>query len=279
MNQVHKESLSSVENALPNRQGLEVEIFGMEGIPEDMVQQHNQRIIQNFYQAQADRRAATGNPPPGQESGPSPPKKYKTESAEGLEVRLKAFQDQIRTGGPVRNPSNDGAVVPDGHSPGHNVEPGAFVSEPPVFCAIPSLIKTKAPFPPPQAGFEFQSSFGAPGGPGGPGFARGAPPNYAAPALATRPPGGVAQASDLPQRPPFDSSYPPPDLATRQGDDIDQLIRMAEAGIKPARRDTAPAGEDVVEKGRKDKSMRMVYGDGDVSMEERMARMARYTVA
>jgi hypothetical protein len=45
MNQVHKETLSSVENSLPNRQGLEVEIFGMEGIPEEVTRAHNQRII------------------------------------------------------------------------------------------------------------------------------------------------------------------------------------------------------------------------------------------
>ena len=54
---------------------------------------------------------------------------------------------------------------------------------------------------------------------------------------------------------------------------------MAEAGIKPARKDTAPAAEEPAEKGKKEKSVRMTYGDGDYSMEERMARMARYTVA
>ena len=32
--QVHKETITSVPNALPNRDNLEVEIFGMEGIPE-----------------------------------------------------------------------------------------------------------------------------------------------------------------------------------------------------------------------------------------------------
>ena len=45
MNQVHKETLTIVDNSLPNRQGLEVEIFGMEGIPEDVVQAHNQRMF------------------------------------------------------------------------------------------------------------------------------------------------------------------------------------------------------------------------------------------
>lgn len=47
MNQVHKETLTTVENSLPNRAGLEVEIFGMEGIPEDVVQAHNQRRCYN----------------------------------------------------------------------------------------------------------------------------------------------------------------------------------------------------------------------------------------
>ena len=45
MNQVHKETLTAIENALPNRVGLDVEIFGMEGIPEEIVQQHNQREV------------------------------------------------------------------------------------------------------------------------------------------------------------------------------------------------------------------------------------------
>ena len=44
MNQVHKEQLLLVENSLPNRAGLDVEIFGMEGIPEDVVQAHNQSL-------------------------------------------------------------------------------------------------------------------------------------------------------------------------------------------------------------------------------------------
>lgn len=66
LNQVHKETLTQVENALPNRQGLDVEIFGMEGMPQDILDQHRNRIIQNFYQAQESKRIATGNPLPGQ---------------------------------------------------------------------------------------------------------------------------------------------------------------------------------------------------------------------
>lgn len=87
MSQVHKETLTTIENALPNRADLNVEIFGMEGIPEDVLQQHRQRVITQFHQEQADRRQATGNPPAGSAAG-SAPKKPKLESPSDLKRRL-----------------------------------------------------------------------------------------------------------------------------------------------------------------------------------------------
>lgn len=128
MNQVHKESLSQVENALPNRQGLDVEIFGMEGIPEDIVQQHNQRIIQNFYQAQADRFAATGNPPSGQNQN-RPQKKLKMETPDEIKKRLadhRAKREALKAA--------NGGVAPPPPVPGarssteQSASPGQFVS-------------------------------------------------------------------------------------------------------------------------------------------------------
>lgn len=87
MNQVHKEQLKIIENALPTRGSPDIEIFGMVGIPEDIVAQHNQRIIQQFYQNQADRQAATGNPPRGGGTG-QPRKKIKIETPEELKKRF-----------------------------------------------------------------------------------------------------------------------------------------------------------------------------------------------
>jgi hypothetical protein len=62
------------------------------------------------------------------------------------------------------------------------------------------------------------------------------------------------------------------------GDDIDQLIRMAEAGIKPAAGGAgARNGEEAGAQGdKKKKGTRMVYGDTEVSPEEKMAGLARY---
>lgn len=89
MNQVHKENLTTVENALPNRSAPDIEIFGMEGIPDDVMQQHNQRVSHEFFAAEADRRAATGNPVPGSSiQGAAGTKKPKLESPAELKARL-----------------------------------------------------------------------------------------------------------------------------------------------------------------------------------------------
>ncbi|KAK8066019.1 hypothetical protein PG997_012766 [Apiospora hydei] len=252
MNQVHKESLSHVENALPNRQGLDVEIFGMEGIPEDVSQQHNQRIIQNFYQAQADRYAATGNPPPGQ-GGKNPPKKLKIENPEDIKKRLAEHRARIAAqkaagGAPTHTPP---VGAPDGQSPAQSASPGTFNS----------------PFPPPGGQY--------PGFPpqGAPGFSP--PPQY--------PQGGFNYPpSNLPSRPGSNLPAPsglPLDLASLQGDHIDQIIRDLERGEAPPKSATPATAEEPApekkSKKDKDKNVRMVYDD-ELSPEERMALMPRY---
>ncbi|RKF81267.1 putative c2h2 finger domain-containing protein [Golovinomyces cichoracearum] len=125
MNQVHKETLTNVDNSLPNRQGLEVEIFGMEGIPDDIVQAHNQRIIAVYYQAEAERRAVTGNPGPGGSAGAGQPKKPKVESSAELKKRLAEHKarkaEQAAAGASSNNSSTPiGAErnSPMGRSPG-----------------------------------------------------------------------------------------------------------------------------------------------------------------
>ncbi|KAI1338321.1 hypothetical protein F5Y15DRAFT_386804 [Xylariaceae sp. FL0016] len=272
MNQVHKESLSSVENALPNRQGLEVEIFGMEGIPEDIVQQHNQRIIQNFYQAQAERHAATGNPPPGQ-NGKRPAKKLKVESPEEIKKRLAEHRARVAaqkaTNGGSGNPTPP-VGLPDGHSPGQSGSPGTFNS----------------PFPPPGGQYPGYPSQPVPGYTPPPQYPHAYPPSN----LPTRPGSNLPAPPGLPARPgqpgwtgPASSLDELVAGAQHQGDDIDQIIRMAEAGIKPPRKtDTQtadPAAEEAApekkSKKEKDKNVKMIYED-ELSPEERMAMMPKY---
>lgn len=73
--------------------------------------------------------------------------------------------------------------------------------------------------------------------------------------------------------------------AAQQGDDIDQIIRMAEAGIKPPKKPETPTtaehaaeGAEKKSKKDKDKNVKMVYDD-EISPEERMALMPKYAFA
>jgi hypothetical protein len=220
MNQVHKENLEHVENALPNRQGLEVEIFGMEGIPTEVLESHRNRLIQNFYQAQEDRRIATGNPLPGQAKEPR--KKVKIETAEELKTRLREWRAKrkeiLANGGSLESMMKDAQQRQQQQS-----------------AAAPAQQQYPVqPQMPPQGQFYGHAPEGIP----------------------ARPPSGQPALTSLPQRP---------------GDDIDQLIRMAEAGVKQS----APAAEPE-KAGKKDKKGRMFYDDAEVSPEERMAKLPRY---
>lgn len=112
MNQVHKETLTTVENALPNRAAADIEIFGMEGIPEDILLAHNQRISHEYFAAEAERRAISGNPAPGasgNQGGGSGVKKPKIETPAELKKRLaehKARKAAAEAGGDLSSDAN-----------------------------------------------------------------------------------------------------------------------------------------------------------------------------
>jgi len=60
----------------------------MEGIPEDVLQAHQQRVAAQYHQAETERQAATGNPPAGSGMGGQPAKRPKLEDVSDLKKRL-----------------------------------------------------------------------------------------------------------------------------------------------------------------------------------------------
>jgi len=102
MTQVHKETLASIENALPNRSNLDVEIFGTEGIPDDVTQQHRQRVLQQFAEAEANRRAS-GNT--ASAAAGSAAKKPKFESPSDLKTRLAEHKAKVAAQAAAGEPS------------------------------------------------------------------------------------------------------------------------------------------------------------------------------
>ncbi|PFH62171.1 hypothetical protein XA68_14840 [Ophiocordyceps unilateralis] len=246
MNQVHKEQLHQVENSLPNRQGLDVEIFGMEGIPQEILDQHRNRIIQNFYQAQEDRRIATGNPLPGQ-GGQHKRKKIKMETEEELKLRVKEWR--------LKRKAEKEAVAND---PGDATAAAATSAGAAAGAATATAHATSAQYggqyQQPQRGYEQP------------------PYTYQAGSPLGQPPGTMGAPPGLPQRLPDGTAW-----NAAGGDDIDRMIRMAEAGVKTAPRpEDGGGGGGEGEKKKKEKKGRLVYDDAEVSPEEKMAAMARY---
>jgi hypothetical protein len=103
--------------------GLDVEIFGMEGIPDDVLKAHQQRVATQFQQAELERQAVTGNPPTGASANGQPAKKPKLEAASDLKKRLaehRAKRAEALAGG------SSGDVTPT--SAGQSATPTGFVS-------------------------------------------------------------------------------------------------------------------------------------------------------
>ncbi|MCJ1245886.1 hypothetical protein MMC30_003090 [Trapelia coarctata] len=162
MTQVHKETLTTIENALPNRSNLDVEIFGMEGIPEDVVGSHNQRVRSQFAQAEAERRAATGNPGTGG-AGAGAAKKPKIEDPSDLKKRLAEHKAKKAAEQAAGISSGDATPIDGLHgsqSPGFVQNPG--------YAGSPSFTQQQMPYGGPANGSTYASypqSYGQPGMP------------------------------------------------------------------------------------------------------------------
>ena len=268
MTQVHKENLTHVENAIGGRQGLDIEIFGMEGVPAEIVDSHNQQVTQKHFAEEAERARLTGNPVRGTyPNGQALPNKLKRvdESLEEIEQRANKFrydrQNGILPAPPVEavpNPVSAGVLagaraaarVMGGVA---NYEQTPPAAAPAPYAAPSSAFPSANPFPP-QAALPFPTN--------------GAPPPR---------PGSIPSA--LPPRPGFGAppaGFPPngaPDAAAIQAS-VDDLIGsvVAGAGGEAKKEDK---GE---KKSKKNANIKLIFFDESVSPEEKMARLPRFAV-
>lgn len=64
--QVHKEQIDKVPNSLPNRSNIEIEIYGMEGIPQEDLKNHERQKNGNKSESDDDEPASKKNKMDGQ---------------------------------------------------------------------------------------------------------------------------------------------------------------------------------------------------------------------
>jgi bacterioferritin (cytochrome b1) len=62
--QVHKETIDKVPNSLPNRSNIEIEIYGMEGIPEADLKEHEKQRVGGNVKDFLKNSILNGNYPP-----------------------------------------------------------------------------------------------------------------------------------------------------------------------------------------------------------------------
>lgn len=275
MSQVHKEQLTEIENALPNRAGIDVEIFGMEGIPEDVLHAHRQRVATQFAQAEAERQAATGNPPAGSGGGGQPAKKPKLENLSDLKKRLAEHRAK-RAEGAAGDSSGEGTPVSAGQpAPNQPSYPQPYGGA----AGIAPHPQTASPgyqtFPPASGQYpQSIPGFSPPQYPGQPPF----PQQQPTPNESTPPRPGSLPLAGLPQRPAVGA---PPVNAQQM-----HQLHMGRPAPAPANGEAtqvpgvgaeAPSKTTEEKGSKKDKSKtRLVYSDETVSPEEKMAQLPRY---
>ncbi|KAG7089766.1 hypothetical protein E1B28_011420 [Marasmius oreades] len=201
--QVHKleaENLPRIENALPGRDGYEVEIFGMEGIPAPDVADYKRR-----KEIELGLAAGSISQPPA--------KRPRTENRPMTEDELKAALEAHKA---LMGGNNESTPATDTASSAvYGAPPQAYAAPPtpgpPVPAPAPPPGISPPPFmpPPPGMGIPGQPPFFPP--PGMPGYPPGPPPGYSMPPGFPPAPGMMP----LPGMPP--PGMPPPGMSPPPG--------------------------------------------------------------
>ncbi|KAJ4341137.1 hypothetical protein N0V95_007301 [Ascochyta clinopodiicola] len=260
MNQVHKENLTHVENAIGGRQGLEVEIFGMEGVPAEILDQHNQHVTQKHFAEEEERARVTGNPVRGQYANgqvlPSKRKKV-NESLDEIEERANKFRHDRQNGILPAPPVEVAPPNPVRRQLLTRIHTADTLQTPPAA----AVVAAAPPYGAPPAAFP-----GAPAYPPQP-----FPTNGAIPAR----PGSIpGQPAALPPRPGFGA----PPAFVQNGSDPAAIHASVDDLIGSVAHEAAGAGGDKKEdkKSKKNANIKLVFFDDNISPEEKMARLPRF---
>ncbi|KAM0747477.1 hypothetical protein T439DRAFT_328717 [Meredithblackwellia eburnea MCA 4105] len=301
IDQVHKTTTDKIENALPGRDSFDIEIYGMEGIPAADLAAWQSR------QAEASGRKL-------KENRPVKPKFSKLPlTREEARAQLMAHK-QLMAPTPLAPPPGlapPAAAPPSGSTlpPGVPMLPFPMppgIPPPPPGVILPPLPPgLQLPFPVPPPGAVGSSPFpppgiGAPAGPPPPGLPPGLPwpppPGVVLPGMAPLGPYG------LPMPPPPPGFMPPPGFVPPPGFPLPPPGFKLPPGLAPPPAGALPApgpGENVptgpaalrandgpaavIEQVPSSSitlkpGTLLVYGDNDVSPEEKRAKLAQYRV-
>ncbi|GAA5900038.1 hypothetical protein JCM8208_005574 [Rhodotorula glutinis] len=285
LDQVHKVGTDKIENALPGRESFDIEIYGMEGIPAGDLAAWKRRTAEEL-----------GLPNPDDLKPKKPRFPQVALTQEEARTQLAAHKLLMGIGVPAtpavaaippqqqQQQQQQASPMPGAPLPGMPPPPPGF-SLPPGIRAPPGGL----PFPPPPGfslppgiappppGMPLPPGFPAPppGMPLPPGFPAGLPPppfplpgmplppGFPAPPPGFRPPPGAPVPPGFPAPPGFPGAPPPP-----------MPHAPAQASSQADAREVVPSSSVTLKPGTV-----LVFGDNDVSPEEKRARLVQYRVA
>lgn len=162
--QVHKETIDSVPNAIPGRTDIELEIYGMEGIPEKDMQERRRTLEQKSQESQKknkNNQDDSDDDDDDDEAGPSI-------------QQVAGVQPQPSYAAPMAQPGIPSVAA------AHGMPPGAYQGMPPMMPGVPPMMHGMPPgmhgMPP---GMMPMGGMMPPMMPGMPGLHPGMPPHMA----------------------------------------------------------------------------------------------------
>ncbi|XP_066560377.1 BUB3-interacting and GLEBS motif-containing protein ZNF207 isoform X2 [Amia ocellicauda] len=177
--QVHKETIDGVPNAIPGRTDIELEIYGMEGIPEKDMEERR-RVLEQKTQAESQKKKQNN-----QEDSDD----YEEEEEPGPSFQQQPMQPQTGFMPPMTQPG-----MP--HVPGApGMPPGNFSGMPPMMPGVPPMMPGMPPVMPGMPPGMMPMGGMMPPGPGMPPMMPGMPPGMPPP-VGPRP--GMSHLSQAP---------------------------------------------------------------------------------
>jgi hypothetical protein len=250
MTQVHKEELKKIPNALPGRDSTDIEIFGMEGVPEDDLLAHEGLTPEEIKRAKLERE---------QENAPAWPG--------GILPTVPPY-------------------IP-GYAPFVPPVPGYPMAMPGI---PRPLGWGPAPVPLPRPGFPVPVSvpLPAPGTPPRPAFPLPTPPAFGTPTYGTPtasqfpsayPPGSPS----VPRPATAPGTYPPTNYPSESNSNNNSRSvspppsdALAGSRASPPPPGLAPPMGMTYSAGQESGDFKLIYNDNEISMEEKRAMLARY---
>ncbi|XP_035254821.1 BUB3-interacting and GLEBS motif-containing protein ZNF207-like isoform X2 [Anguilla anguilla] len=169
--QVHKETIDGVPNAIPGRTDIELEIYGMEGIPEKDMEERR-RVLEQKTQAESQKR---------KQNNQDDSDDYEEDEEPGPSSQQPVAQPQTGYMPPMTQPG-----MPPVHG-AHGMPPATYAGMPPMMPGVPPMMPGVPPMMPGMPPGMMPMGGMMPPGPGMPPMMPGMPPGMPPPAGMHRP--------------------------------------------------------------------------------------------